>query len=139
MISLALIAPLHFIVEVLKPVLVFFHDSVGVGWGMSIVLLTVCVRALMAPLTIKQFKSMQAMGRVAPELKALQQKYKDDKQRQQQEVMKFYQENHINPFASCLPLVAQLPFFLGLYYLLRTDLRNEICQQTAKVCGAVPA
>ncbi|HEX4345766.1 MAG TPA: YidC/Oxa1 family membrane protein insertase [Solirubrobacteraceae bacterium] len=123
----AVLAPVQWIIDALKPVLIFFHDSIGLGWGMSIVLLTVCVRACLAPLTVKQFKSMQAMVRVAPELKALQAKYKDDKQRQQQEVMKFYAENKINPFASCLPLVAQMPFFIGLFYLLRTDLRKEIC------------
>ncbi len=137
--SLALIAPLQWIVDVLLPVLKFFHEQIGLGWGMSIVMLTVVVRAVLLPLTIKQFKSMQAMARVAPELKALQQKYKDDKQRQQQEVMKFYQQNKINPFASCLPLLAQLPFFLGLFYLLQDDLRNEICNQTARVCGAIPS
>ena len=59
------------------------------------------------------------MASVAPELKKLQAKYKDDKQRQQQEIMKFYSENKINPFASCLPLLAQFPFFIGLYYLLQ--------------------
>jgi YidC/Oxa1 family membrane protein insertase len=134
---MALLAPVHWIVELLKPVLVFFHDSIGVGWGMSIVLLTVCVRALLAPLTVKQFKSMQAMVSVAPELKALQAKYKDDKQRQQQEVMKFYAENKINPFASCLPLVAQMPFFIGLFYLLRSDLRREICGRGIEALGKV--
>ncbi|MGI8413002.1 MAG: YidC/Oxa1 family membrane protein insertase [Solirubrobacteraceae bacterium] len=133
----ALIAPLQIIVDLLRPVLLFFHDTVGVGWGMSIVLLTVAVRALLSPLMVKQFKSMQSMVRVAPELKALQAKYKDDKQRQQQEVMKFYSENKINPFASCLPLVAQMPFFIGLFYVLQDDLREDICGQTAKVCGEV--
>jgi YidC/Oxa1 family membrane protein insertase len=135
---LALLAPIQLIVELLKPVLIFIHDTLGVSWGFSIVLLTVLVRALMAPLTVKQFKSMQAMVRVAPQLKEIQAKYKDDKQRQQQEVMKFYGEHKINPFASCLPLVAQLPFFIGLFYLLQSDLRNEICEQSAKPCGQVP-
>jgi YidC/Oxa1 family membrane protein insertase len=135
---LALIAPIQFIVELLKPVLIFIHDTLRVSWGFSIVLLTVIVRALMAPLTVKQFKSMQAMVGVAPQLKEIQNKYKDDKQRQQQEVMKFYAEHKINPFASCLPLVAQLPFFIGLFYLLQTDLRYEICGQSAQPCGAVP-
>jgi len=125
--QLALIAPVQWIVDLLHPVLLFFHDTVGVGWGMSIVLLTVVVRALLAPLTVKQFKSMQSMVRVAPQLKDLQSKHKDDKQRQQQEVMKFYAENKINPFASCLPLLAQMPFFIGLFYLLQTDLRRDIC------------
>jgi YidC/Oxa1 family membrane protein insertase len=138
MTSLALIAPVRIIVDLLKPVLVFFHDSVGVGWGMSIILLTVMIRALMAPLMVKQFKSMRAMAQVAPRLKELQAKYKDDKQRQQQEVMKFYQEEKINPFASCLPLVAQIPFFIGLFYLLRSDLRAEICGAAATVGGKIP-
>jgi YidC/Oxa1 family membrane protein insertase len=135
---LALLAPIQVIIDLLKPVLIFIHDTLGVSWGFSIVLLTVLVRALMAPLTVKQFKSMQAMVRVAPQLKEIQAKYKEDKQRQQQEVMKFYAEHKINPFASCLPLVAQLPFFIGLFYLLQTDLRNEICQQHAKPCGDIP-
>ena len=128
---LALFAPVQWIVDLLHPVLLFFHDTIGVGWGTSIVLLTVVVRALLAPLTIKQFKSMQSMVRVAPQLKELQNKHKGDKQRQQQEVMKFYAENKINPFASCLPLLAQMPFFIGLFYLLQDDLRDDIC-------GAVP-
>jgi YidC/Oxa1 family membrane protein insertase len=148
---IALLAPVQIIVDLLRPALVFIHDTFGVGWGMSIVLLTVLVRAVMAPLTVKQFKSMRAMSAVAPELKKLQAKYKDDKQRQQQEIMKFYAENKINPFASCLPLVAQFPFFIGLYYLLRTDLRTEICGHAAALhhivakagsipppCGQVP-
>ncbi|HUR84268.1 MAG TPA: YidC/Oxa1 family membrane protein insertase [Solirubrobacteraceae bacterium] len=134
---ISLLAPIQIIVDLLQPVLVFIHDTMSVSWGFSIVLLTVFVRALMAPLTVKQFKSMQAMVSVAPQLKELQAKYKDDKQRQQQEVMKFYSENKINPFASCLPLLAQLPFFIGLFYLLQSDLRREICEQTAKPCGDV--
>ncbi|MEA2142928.1 MAG: YidC/Oxa1 family rane protein insertase [Solirubrobacteraceae bacterium] len=148
MTSLAIIAPVQFIVDVLKPILVFIHDTLGVGWGVSIVLLTVLVRAAMAPLTVKQFKSMRAMASVAPELKKLQAKYKDDKQRQQQEIMKFYAENKINPFASCLPLLAQFPFFIGLYYLLQSDLRFEICGDAVGVvagangklppCGQIP-
>jgi YidC/Oxa1 family membrane protein insertase len=115
------------LIDIFEPVLKFFHDSLGVSWGWSIVLLTVAVRAILIPLTFKQFHSMQKLQRLAPELKAIQQKYKDDKQRQQQEVMKFYRENDVNPFASCLPLLAQLPVFIGLYYTLRTKLRTNIC------------
>ncbi len=135
MTDLALIAPVEFLVDVLEPILVFIHDTLGVGWGMSIVLLTVLVRAAMAPLTVKQFKSMRAMAVVAPKLKELQAKYKDDKQRQQQEIMKFYAENKINPFASCLPLLAQFPFFIGLFYLLQRDLREDICGEAAAAAG----
>jgi YidC/Oxa1 family membrane protein insertase len=115
------------LIDVFKPVLVFFHDSVGLGWGGAIIALTVCVRALLLPLAVKQYRSMKALQEIAPELKKVQEKYKDDKQRQQQEVMKFYQENKVNPLASCLPLVLQLPVFLSLYYMLRTDLKHEIC------------
>jgi len=137
MTPLALFAPIQLIVDVLKPVLEFFHDHVGVGWGMSIVMLTVVVRALLTPLMVKQFKSMKAMAAFAPRIKAVQEKYKGDKERQQQEVMKLYQANGINPFASCLPLVAQLPFFIGLFYLLQGSLRNEICGQSKVPCGDV--
>jgi YidC/Oxa1 family membrane protein insertase len=115
------------LIDIFHPPLVFFHDNLGLSWGMSIVALTVVIRALLLPLAFKQFHSMQKLQRVAPELKAIQAKYKDDKQRQQQEVMKFYRENEINPFASCLPLVAQIPVFIGLFYTLRTRLREDIC------------
>jgi YidC/Oxa1 family membrane protein insertase len=137
MTSFAYVWPVQVIIDVLKPVLVLFHDTVGVGWGMSIVLLTVCVRALLLPLTVKQFTSLQAMVGVAPQVKEIQQKYKDDKPRQSQEVMKFYAKHKISPLASCLPLAAQLPFFLGLYYLLKSDLRFEICGVGHLACGQV--
>ena len=135
---LAYIAPVEWLIDLLHPVLLFFHDTVGVGWGTSIVLLTVVVRACLAPLTVKQFKSMQAMVRVAPQLKELQAKHKNDKQRQQQEVMKFYAENKINPFASCLPLLAQMPFFIGLFYLLQSDLKEDICGAAALTATKTP-
>jgi YidC/Oxa1 family membrane protein insertase len=115
------------LVDVFESVLKFFHDTVGASWGLSIILLTIVVRAALLPLAVKQFRSMQGLQRIAPQLKQLQEKYKDDKQRLQQETMKFYQENKVNPFASCLPLLAQLPVFLSLFYMLRKDLRFDIC------------
>jgi YidC/Oxa1 family membrane protein insertase len=134
------------LVDVFESVLVFFHDSIGASWGLSIILLTICVRALLLPLAVKQFRSMQALQRIAPHLKVLQEKYKDDKQRLQQETMKFYQEHKVNPFASCLPLVAQLPVFLSLFYMLRKDLRHDICPDinpghvaNPKPCGQTDA
>jgi YidC/Oxa1 family membrane protein insertase len=116
------------LISVFHSVLVFFHDHLGVTWGFSIVLLTICVRLILVPLAVKQFHSMRAMQQHQPELKAIQKKYKDDKQRQQEEMMKFYRENNINPFASCLPMAAQLPVFISLYYMLRKYLRHDICQ-----------
>ncbi len=115
------------LINVFEQVLLFFHDSLGVGWGLSIILLTVTVRAILLPLTFKQFKSMAALQKLAPEMKVLQAKYKDDRQRLNQEMMKFYQENKVNPFSSCLPLVAQMPVFISLFYMLRKDLKEDIC------------
>src|SRR6476619_3584311 len=119
--------PLQPLIDAFDWVLVGFHDTVGLSWGMSIIALTIVVRTLLIPLTLKQFKSMQSLQRLAPEIKALQQKYKDDKQRQNQEMMKFYQENKVNPFGSCLPLVLQMPVFISLFYMLRKDLKVDIC------------
>src|SRR5579875_2057099 len=115
------------LIDVFQAILVFFHNHLGTSWGWSIVLLTVCTRLVLIPLAIKQFHSMQRLQAHMPEMKRIQAKYKDDKQRQQQEIMKFYQENKVNPFGSCLPLVAQLPVFISLFYMLRQNLRKDIC------------
>jgi YidC/Oxa1 family membrane protein insertase len=117
------------LITVFEAVLKFFHNDVGTGWGLSIVLLTILIRMIMIPLTLKQFKSMRALQTLQPQLKEIQNKYKDDKQRQQQELMKFYKENNVNPLGSCLPLVAQLPVFISLFYMLREDLRDNICPE----------
>jgi len=117
------------LIDVFEAILQFFHDTVGFSWGWSIVALTIVVRAALMPLTLKQFKSMQNMVKFQPEIKRLQERYKGDRERLNQEMMKFYRENKVNPFASCLPLVAQLPVFLSLFYMLRTDLRLDICPE----------
>jgi YidC/Oxa1 family membrane protein insertase len=125
------------LISLFEAVLVFIHDHAGVSWGLAIVGLTVLVRAVMMPLTFSQFRSMRKMQLVAPELKALKEKYKDDKQRQNEEMMKLYREKGINPFASCLPLVLQLPVFISLFYMLRTDLKKHICGPALKAHGIV--
>lgn len=117
MIALAsILQPLE---DVAEAVLKFFHDDVGFTWGSSIVALTIVVRAVLIPLTYKQIKGMRALQALQPKIKELQEKYKDDKQRMQQEMMSFYRENKINPLASCLPLLLQLPIFFALFQLLR--------------------
>jgi YidC/Oxa1 family membrane protein insertase len=121
------------IIDVFEQVLLFFHDTVGLSWGFSIIAMTVLVRTLMLPLTIKQFRSMQALQQLSPQIKELQAKYKDDKQRLNQEMMRFYQENKVNPFGSCLPLVLQIPVFIALFYMLRSDLKVDICGPEAKI------
>jgi YidC/Oxa1 family membrane protein insertase len=129
--------PLQPLIDVFDAVLVFFHDSVGLSWGTAIIALTVVVRILILPLAVRQFHSMQGLAKLAPEMKALQEKYRDDKQRLNQEMMKLYQEHKVNPFGSCLPLVLQMPVFFALFYLLKEDLRQDICGQTADPCDQV--
>src|SRR6476620_3518040 len=118
------------LITLFEGIMVFIHDHVvGGSWGLAIIGLTVVIRAVLVPLTFRQLKSMQEMQRLAPQIQELKEKYKDDKQRQQQELMKFYQENKINPLASCLPLLLQIPVFISLFYMLRTDLKKHICPE----------
>jgi YidC/Oxa1 family membrane protein insertase len=104
---------------VMKHVLHWFHFNVGLTWAWSIVAITVVVRILLVPLTIRQIHSMQNLQKFAPQMKEIQKKYKSDKQKQNEELMKFYRENNINPAASCLPMLFQLPVFISLYYTLK--------------------
>jgi YidC/Oxa1 family membrane protein insertase len=121
------------LISLFQAIMVFIHAHlVGGSWGLAIVGLTVLIRAILVPLTYKQLKSMQEMQRLAPQMNEIKEKYKDDKERQQQEIMKFYKENKINPLASCLPLVMQLPVFISLFYMLRTDLKKKICGPALK-------
>ncbi len=113
------------LIDLAETVIVFFHDDVGFGWGSSIVALTFVTRLVILPLSVSQIRSMRALQAYAPQIKALQERYKDDKQRQQRELIAFYQENKINPFASCIPLLLQLPVFLALYQLLNGDSFQE--------------
>ena len=88
------------------------------NFGVAIICLTLIVRLLMFPIAQKQFKSMAAMRKVQPKMKALQERYKDDKPRLQQEMLKLYQEEKINPAAGCLPILLQIPIFYALYKVL---------------------
>jgi YidC/Oxa1 family membrane protein insertase len=121
------------VLTVLEDVLTFWHDLIGGGensWGFAIILLTFTIRILILPLTFKSVKSMQKLQVLQPEMKKIQARYKDDRQRMNQEMMKFYQENKVNPLGSCLPLLLQIPFFIALFELLRSssftdDIRGE--------------
>jgi YidC/Oxa1 family membrane protein insertase len=111
--------------NILTEVLIWFHETVGFSWAWSIVALTVAVRMLLVPLAVRQIHSMQSLQIHAPEMKAIQQRYKHDRQKQSEELMKFYRENKINPYASCLPIVFQIPIFIGLFFVLR-DFEEEV-------------
>ena len=104
---------------VMRHVLDWFHSNLGFTWAWSIVATTVAVRMLLVPLTIRQIHSTQALQKHAPQMKEIQKKYKHDRQKQNEELMKFYRENKINPAAACLPMLLQLPVFIALYYTLR--------------------
>lgn len=127
------------LIDVANAVLKFFHDNAGLSWGMSIIALTVVTRAVLIPLTYKQLKGMRALQALQPQIKELQEKYKNDKQRMQQEMMRFYKENKVNPFASCLPLLAQLPVFITLFYVLRHELPPDMGCEAAGHCSAYGA
>ena len=117
-----LLSPLE---NVLTDVLNWLHDTGGLSWAWSIVALTVIVRILLVPVAIRQIHSMQSLQIHAPEMKAIQQRYKADRQKQSEELMKFYKENKINPYASCLPIVFQIPIFISLFFVLK-DAEKEI-------------
>ncbi len=112
------------LIDVCQSVLEFWHGLIGDfdgSWGVSIILLTFTVRLAILPLTFKGVKSMQRLQQLQPEIKKIQERYKGDKQRSNQEVMAFYQREKVNPLGSCLPLLLQIPFFISLFYLLRSD------------------
>ena len=94
----SILSPLE---NLMKSILDFFHGTIGLPWAWSIVALTILVRIVLVPLTVRQIHSMQSLQAHAPEMKEIQKKYKQDKQKQNEELMKFYKENQINPAASC--------------------------------------
>src|SRR5215217_1862925 len=122
-----------YIANVLQPlidgcqwILEFWHDlidendNLNGSWGIAIIFMTFTVRLAILPLTFKGVKSMQRLQVLQPKIKEIQERYKDDRQRMNQEVMAFYQREKVNPLGSCLPLVLQIPFFISLFYLLRS-------------------
>jgi YidC/Oxa1 family membrane protein insertase len=106
--------------------LLFLFHTVG-NFGVAIICLTLIVRAIMFPIAQKQFQSMAAMRKLQPKMKAIQERFKDDKQRQQQEILKLYQAEKINPAAGCLPIVLQIPVFYALYkvLLVSVEMRHQ--------------
>ncbi|HVL65104.1 MAG TPA: YidC/Oxa1 family membrane protein insertase [Actinomycetota bacterium] len=93
------------------------------SYGLAIILLTVAVRVLLLPLSIKQTRSMREMQRIQPEIKRLQAKYKGNRQKMNEELMALYKEHNVNPFGGCLPLLMQFPVLIGLFYVVREPLK----------------
>lgn len=111
------------IVELMRTLLTYaFQLTEMVGfpsYGVAIILLTIVIKAILAPLTVKQIKSMKAMQELQPRMKAIQDKYKNDPQRMQQEIGNMYKELGVNPLAGCLPLLVQMPFLIAIFYALQ--------------------
>jgi YidC/Oxa1 family membrane protein insertase len=124
--------------NLLRHVLNWLHTTVGLPWAWSIVALTLIVRMILVPLTVRQIHSMQNLQRHAPQMKEIQKKYKSDKVKQREELMKFYRENQINPAASCLPLLAQFPVFIALYFVLRNFTKHVTGNPDLSWLGIVP-
>jgi YidC/Oxa1 family membrane protein insertase len=127
----------HHLLDGMGAVLAFFYALIP-SYGVAIIGLTVAVRLLLFPLTAKQARSMQKMQLIQPEIKRIQAKYKDDRQKLNEEIMKFYKEQQVNPLAGCLPLVAQMPIFFALFAVLRHTVAHV--PQNSKLfhafCGA---
>jgi YidC/Oxa1 family membrane protein insertase len=119
-----------------------FGEASGVTWSLSIVGLVILIRTLLIPLFVKQIKSQRALTALSPEMKKIQQKYKDDRQKQSEELMKLYKEHKTNPMASCFPILAQAPIFFALFTVLngigknppqaRGVLTTDLAAQAAK-------
>ena len=116
----------EFFMRPIFDLLMFLFHTVG-NFGVAIIGLTLIVRAIMFPIAQKQFQSMAAMRKIQPKMKAIQERFKDDKQRQQQEIMKLYQAEKINPAAGCLPILLQIPVFYALYkvLLVSVEMRHQ--------------
>ncbi len=109
------------LINAFEGAIAFFHDTLGFGWGMSIVCFTFVLRLLILPLSIRGIQKMRAMQAIQPYMKQIQEGFPDDKERQQREMMKLFKEHNVNPFASCGPLLLQMPFFILMLSTLRSS------------------
>jgi YidC/Oxa1 family membrane protein insertase len=121
-IQLSILSPVE---DVLTWTLEEFHTTFGLSWAWSVIAVTLVVRMLLVPLTVRQIHSMQRMQQYLPQMKEIQKRYKADRRRQNEELMRFYKEHQINPASSCLPILPQIPIFFALYFVLR-DFDEEI-------------
>ncbi len=112
-------SPIEYLLTAILNALYNLTEVAGFGsYGIAIILLTVLMKIILYPLTLKQLKSMKAMQEIQPKMQRLQEKYKDNPQLMQQKLMKLYQESGVNPMAGCLPILAQMPILMAMYYTL---------------------
>ena len=125
------------ITKPLRWILDRLHEQGHLSYGWTIVVLTILVRLAIVPLAVKQLRSMRKMQAFSPQIKALQQKHAGDKRKQQEELMTFYKVNGINPFSSCLPMLPQMPIFIGLYFVLK-DIGQDLDRTSLSFMGIIP-
>ncbi len=130
--------PLGFLEGPLESFLVFLNHQGGLTIGWAIVALTMVVRVVLLPLFISQYRSARRMQEVAPLIKELQKRYKNDKRRQQEEMMKLFQEHRVNPFGSCLPILFQAPIFIALFFVLRNFTQENDIEGPLSFMGIIP-
>ncbi|MGH3923352.1 MAG: YidC/Oxa1 family membrane protein insertase [Pseudonocardiaceae bacterium] len=121
----------------LGSILSFFYEVIP-SYGVAIILLTILVRIVLIPLTIKQTRSMQEMQRIQPKVKELQRKYKGNRQKMNEELMKLYKEHQVNPLGGCLPLLLQLPVFFALFSVLNTPVQAAAVPVQEFTASALP-
>ena len=115
----SIFAPIEYILSTALTALYSLTEIIGFpGYGLAIILLTILIKILLYPLTKKQIESTKAMQRLQPQMKKLQEKYKDNQQLMSQKLMELYQKEGANPLSGCLPTLAQMPFLMGMYYTL---------------------
>lgn len=112
--------------SIFAAILNFFHEYLGVGWGMAIILLTILVKLVLFPFSLSQIRSMEGLKKIQPQLKEIQTKYKNNPEEQQRRIMEVYQKNKVNPLGGCLPLLLQLPVLWALFGLLNTPEKFNI-------------
>ncbi len=122
--------------DVLTWALEEFHTTLGLSWAWSVIAVTLVVRMLLVPLTVRQIHSMQRMQQYLPQMKEIQKRYKADRRKQNEELMAFYKEHQINPASSCLPILPQIPIFFALYFVLR-DFDEEIFPKYGETADAL--
>ncbi len=114
---------MDFLSSIVQQIIVFLYNiiaSVGLpNYGLAIIIMTICVKILLYPLTKKQIESTKAMMAMQPKMKAIQEKYKNDKQRLNMELANLYKTENVNPLAGCLPLLVQMPIMIGIFYGIR--------------------
>jgi YidC/Oxa1 family membrane protein insertase len=124
--------------NLMMPFLNFSYENIFPNYGVAIILLTLVVKIVFYPLNNKQFESMKAQKKIQPELKKLQEKYKDQPEKLNKEMLKLWKENNANPFSGCLPVLIQMPFFFAIFYTIRSEAFKVVIAQPGINSGFLP-